>query len=149
MLIDIFIDLDDTVFDFTKAFNEKVKQTPGIQFPQSQYGFFENLEPIEDAIVSLELLMKSKEYNPWILTAPSELNPLCYTEKRNAVAKHLGMEYVKRLIISPYKGHYKGILIDDNIEGKGQDEFNGELIQFGSKRFPNWLSVINHLNPTV
>lgn len=32
-------------------------------------------------------------------------------------------------------------LIDDNVEGKGQNYFQGELIHFGSQEFPDWMSV--------
>lgn len=36
-------------------------------------------------------------------------------------------------------------LIDDNVSGKGQDEFDGELIHFGSGEFPHWTYITNYL----
>lgn len=53
---------------------------------------------------------------------------------------------MKKLIISPNKSLLKGqYLIDDQASGKGQDAFEGELIHFGSKEFPNWAKVREYL----
>jgi len=138
----VYFDMDDTMFHFTRRFDEMIKKNPSIQYPQSQYGFFENLHPIEGAIKTFNRLLKHTDFDPYILTAPSVMNPLCYTEKRNSIEKHLGLDVLQRLIISPVKHLSKGdILIDDCISGKGQDRFDGELIQFGSVRFPDWLTI--------
>jgi 5'(3')-deoxyribonucleotidase len=52
----------------------------------------------------------------------------------------------EKLIISPNKGLLKGdILIDDIVEGKGQEHFEGELIHFGSAKFPDWESVLERV----
>jgi 5'(3')-deoxyribonucleotidase len=76
------------------------------------------------------------------LTAPSEHNPLSYTEKRIWIEKHLGFDFVERLIICSNKSLLKGdILIDDHISGKGQENFEGQLIHFGSEEFLNWVMV--------
>lgn len=133
--------MDDVLCDYTSQFNQHIERNPSIRFPQSQYGFFANLKPIDGAIDAMEALLAS-QYEPYILTAPSYMNPMCYTEKRVWVEKHLGMEYVKRLILSPNKsllnGHY---LIDDNHQGKGQDNFKGTLMLFGSEIFPDWAAI--------
>ena len=51
-----------------------------------------------------------------------------------------------KLIISPNKALNKGhYLIDDYTEGKGQDNFEGELINFGSEKFKNWNLVCDYL----
>ncbi len=51
----------------------------------------------------------------------------------------------KKLILcgdkSLVRGHY---LIDDSIKD-GQENFEGELIRFGSTRFYNWDPVITYL----
>ena len=72
------------------------------------------------------------------------MNPHSYMEKRIWVEKHFDYEFTKKLIISPNKGLSIGeYLIDDNISGKGQENFNGKLIHFGSPRYPNWLTIID------
>lgn len=139
----IYIDMDDVLCNFSKAHKKALAENPAIGFPQSQYGFFRKLEPIEGAIDAVDYLLKQEKFDVYILTAPSIYNPSCYTEKREWVEEYLGMEMVKRLIISPHKGLNKGdYLIDDHVSGKGQEKFEGELIHFGSAGFPSWKEVL-------
>jgi 5'-nucleotidase len=138
----IYIDMDDTLCDFKGAFAKAMRDSPEMPYPQSQYRFFANLKPIEGAIETVKLLIESNAYDPYILSAPSTRNPLSYAEKREWVEEHFGYDFCKRLILCTHKGLLKGdFLIDDNIEGKGQDLFEGELIHFGSEAFRNWSSI--------
>ena len=136
----VYIDMDDTMCDFMGAFHLAIKANPFIKYPQSQYGFFTNLKPIPGAIEGYNTLSNSK-YDVYILTRPSILNPLCYTEKRIWIENHLGLEACNKLIISPNKSLNKGhYLIDDQPW-----DFDGEQIRFGADDFPNWESVIKYL----
>lgn len=138
----VYVDIDDTLVNFTRAYNHHRKYNPGIEFPQSQYGFFTKLMPFPGAIDAMWYMLASDKYDVYILTAPSVKNPLCYTEKRIWVEEHLGEEFLERLIISPNKGLSKGhYLIDDCCKGRGQENFEGELIQFGTERYPDWKAV--------
>jgi len=140
----VYVDMDDVICDYTKFYQEAKKQRPEIIYPQSIYGFFSNLKPIDGAIETIIALKQSKDYEVYILTAPSIYNPLCYTEKRVWVEKWLGYDFVHRLIISPNKGLLIGdFLIDDHIEGNGQENFQGKIIQFGSKSYPGWDDIKN------
>ncbi len=142
----IYIDMDDVLCDYTGAFKQAIEQTPSIAFPQSQYGFFSSLAPLDGAIDSVKKLIASPLFEPYILTAPSPRNPLSYTEKRVWIEKYFGLNFTEKLIISPNKGLLKGdILIDDITEGKGQEGFEGKLIHFGSVQYPNWESIIETL----
>jgi len=142
----VYVDMDGVLADFYGAHAEAIKRNPKNQFPQSEHGFFRNLKPIPNAIMMMEWLQYSKKHDVYILTAPSVMNPMCYTEKMLWVREHLGPEMVNRLIISPVKGLNKGdYLIDDNILGKGQEDFEGEIIHFGSDKFKNWTDVIIYL----
>jgi 5'(3')-deoxyribonucleotidase len=143
----VYIDMDDVIVNYSKAWDAEKELNPLVRYPQSRWGFFANLEPIEGAIDACFALLGSKEYDPYILTAPSVYNALCYTEKRVSVAKYLGIQYVERLIICPHKNLCRGdYLIDDNITGKGQDKFEGELMHFGSNEYPTWAEVRKRLN---
>jgi len=145
----IYVDMDDVLCEFTKAFTTAIKNNPGIKFPQSQYGFFTSLSPIKEAVNSVNYLDEQDEFEVYILTAPSVLNPLCYTEKRIWIENYFGMEMVKKLIISPNKGLNKGdYLIDDNNTGRGQDQFEGKLIKFGYDNFKDWNQVIDYFKKT-
>jgi len=138
------IDMDGVLCDFSSAYKDVVEKNSEIIFPQSLPGFFENLLPIEGAIHSFKFL--STVMDVYILSAPSVHNPLCYTEKRLWVEEHLGFEYVHKLILSSNKGLLKGdFLIDDYVSGRGQETFEGELIQFGSDMYPDWKAIVNYL----
>ena len=139
----VYIDMDDTLCDLQAAAKAAKERNPKMPYPQAEYGFYASFNPLPGAIEAVSKLYDSEKYEPWILTAPSLVNPLCYTEKRVWVEKYLGMRMVERLIISPNKGLLKGeYLVDDNVEGKGQESFDGVVIQYGSERYPSWNSVL-------
>jgi 5'(3')-deoxyribonucleotidase len=138
----IFVDLDDTLAKYQQA-HTLAKQNTGIEFPQSIPNFFLDLEPIEGAIEGVLLL--SKKYDVHFLTSPSFMNPLSYTEKRLWIEKHFGLEWCKKLIIAYDKSLLKGDYLIDDSFSKGQLEFEGELIQIGTERFPDWKTIIDYL----
>ncbi len=135
----IYVDLDDTMCQFRKHFFDYIRKNPSNKFPQSTYKFFETIEPIAGAIDGIKQL--ATKYDVWILTRPSILNPLCYTEKRVWVENHLGMEWCEKLIISPDKTLFKGKYLIDDVNWN----FDGEQILFGSDKFPDWNSVLKYL----
>jgi 5'(3')-deoxyribonucleotidase len=139
----IFIDLDDTMCDFKKAHRLAIEKEPGIIYPQSQFKFFENLEPIEGAI---ESYFKLKEkYHVFMLSKPSVYNKLSLTEKMVWVEKHLGFKECDKLILSCDKTLSRGrYLIDDCIQ-KGLLIPDWEFIQFRSSKFPDWKTIIKYL----
>ena len=146
----IYVDLDDTLCDYKSAFDRVKEVSPEIQFPQSQQGFYEGLEPLPGAIDVFHWLCKQDQFDIYILTAPSLYNPLCYSEKRRWVEQHLGIEHVHRLIISYHKNLLIGdYLIDDKAEGRGQEYFEGELIQFGTKAFISWQNIKRYISEDI
>lgn len=142
----VYIDMDDTISNFSDAYNNARTAEPSIEHPHLEYGFFANLEPIDDAIHALNILIISNIYDPYILTAPSSRNPFSYIEKRTWLKRYFGSSFKNKLIMSPNKGLLKGdILIDDMIKGKGQELFEGRLIHFGSIEYPTWESILTKL----
>ena len=138
----IYVDMDHTLCDFSTSYLKYKKDFPDIEYPHSLPGFFSGLAPMPNAIEVFQWLANLNNVDLYILTAPSVRNPSSYTEKRLWVEEHLGMESAYKLIISPNKGlnlgHY---LIDDHIEGKGQENFQGKLLQFGSSEYSDWKSI--------
>jgi len=146
----IYIDMDDVLCDYTNAFNKAIEITPSIAFPQSQYGFYANLLPISGAIEGVNKLLSIEQLDVYILTAPSIRNPLSYTEKRVWIERHFGIEFTEKLIISPNKGLLKGdILIDDLISGRGQENFEGQVLQFGSSEYKNWSRILDYFSMLI
>ena len=139
----IYIDMDDVLCDFMGSYHDHLQKYPEMKYPQAQVDFFRNLKPLKGAIEAFHQLTELLNTEVYILSAPSEFNPISYMEKRIWVENHLGFEAVSRLILSPNKALLKGdFLIDDHTEGKGQDKFEGKLINFGSVEFPDWEAVL-------
>jgi 5'(3')-deoxyribonucleotidase len=126
--------MDHVLCDYDGGFKAHQSKHPDVEFPQSQPGLYRSLQPMPGAIAAYKWLSAQPHLEVFILTAPSEMNPHCYTEKRIWVEEHLGLEAVNRLIISSHKDLNRGdYLIDDCAAGRGQEYFDGELILFGSQ----------------
>jgi 5'-nucleotidase len=143
----LYVDMDGVLCDYYAAFERERLRNPAQPYPQSVAGFYRGLKPIEGAVEGFVSLSANPRYDVHILTAPSINNPLSYTEKRLWVQDHLGFEIVSRLIIAPDKSLLKGhILIDDHAKGRGQEQFEGRLVLFGSKIWPDWATLLERLN---
>ena len=139
----LYIDMDGVLCDFKKSYNQELEKNPHQPYPQSQYGFFLNLEPIPCAIESLNLL--KEHFDVWILTRPSVHNLSCYTEKAQWIRNYLGFEMQTKTIMCVDKSLLKGhFLVDDQVE-HGQSDFEGKHIHFDSDDFPTWNSVVEYL----
>lgn len=133
--------MDDVLCDFKGHYLYYKLMQPSIEYPQSTDGFFLELLPIKNAIESVKFL--DKYFDLYFLSAPSVHNPFCYKDKRLWIEEYFGFDFCHKLILSPHKHLSKGdYLIDDNHYGKGQDKFEGELIHFGSAKFPDWKSIL-------
>lgn len=137
----LFVDMDGVLCDFLKPF--LLEKTTTNKFPQSRWGFFVNLDPIENGVEIVKELMEY--YDVWILTRPSYKNALCYTEKRIWIEKYFGLDFCEKLIICSDKSLLKGDYLIDDCLNHGQTEFEGNLIHFGSENFKNWDSVRKYL----
>jgi 5'(3')-deoxyribonucleotidase len=119
-----------------------LKKNPSQPYPQSKWGFFLDLEPIEGAIDAIDIL--KKDYDVWILTRPSMRNINSYTEKAYWVNKYLGYDMLEKTIYSPDKSLLIGdYLIDDQNNAK-QEEFKGKWLHYGSDKFKNWNDIISY-----
>jgi 5'(3')-deoxyribonucleotidase len=108
-------------------------------------GIFKHLEPIDGAVDAFNYLCNSSKYEVYILsTAPWNM-PESWSDKRLWVSKHLGKNAYKKLILSNHKNLCHGDYLIDDRTANGADKFNGELIQFGTDKHPNWESVLKYL----
>lgn len=140
---EIYIDMDDTLLDYKGAHAKALLNDPTQPYPQSVIGFYLSLEPLEGALKAYATLT-SLGYEVYFLTAPSVMNPHCYTEKRLSIEKHFGFDACKNLIICNDKSLLRGVyLIDDRINSHKQNQFQGTLIQYGSPMFSTWDSIVD------
>lgn len=146
----IYIDLDDTIFKYTEELERLREIFPKQPYPQSKVHFFYNLKPFDNAVDVVKWLFELEGFDVYFLTAPSKENELCYTEKRLSLDKYFGQDIGYRMIISPNKGLNKGdYLIDDIKEGKGQENFEGEILLFGSDEFPDWIKIRDYFESII
>jgi len=148
----IYIDMDDTMCDFSRAAYEDIVSVPKIQYPQATFDFFRKLKPIPGVIEAFHKL--EQKYFVMILSKPSENNLLCYTDKAVWIRDHLGQEYINRLMLSCHKQFAKGAYLIDDFAPEWRREmpetgekFDGEVLHFGSAKFPDWESILEYLMP--
>ena len=137
--------MDNVLVDFVSGINQLPQETK-IKYEgdlDEVPGIFSLMAPMEGAIKSFKKL--SSKYDTYILsTAPWE-NASAWSDKLEWVKKYLGEEAYKRLILSHNKNLNQGDYLIDDRTANGADKFQGELIKFGSERFPNWKIVCDYL----
>jgi 5'(3')-deoxyribonucleotidase len=150
-----YIDMDDTICDFSGQAYLDLLEEPNIKYPQSQHGFFTKLKPLPNAIESLKELVEMGE-DVWILTRPSINNPLCYTDKFLWIRDHLGIEFANRLILCTDKGRVgteDDYLIDDFDWANPKDErltpWKGTQLLFGEGKYHNWIETMKYIKNRI
>jgi len=141
----VYIDMDNVLVDFKSAINlhsEEVLEEYSGRLDEIP-NIFSKMIPLKGAIKSFEKL--SKVYDVYILSTAPWNNPTAWSDKLEWTKKHLGNSAYKRLILSHNKNLNKGDYLIDDRTKNGAGEFSGELILFGSEKFPDWDAVIEYL----
>ena len=146
----LFFDMDNVLVNFQSGINRLDEQT------KQKYeghlddvpGIFALMDPMPGAIEAVQKLRE--RYDLYILSTAPWKNPTACNDKLAWVKKHFGGEegdvFYKRLILTHHKDLCHGdYLIDDRPKSNGADKFTGEVIHFGSERFPNWDAVVEYL----
>lgn len=141
----LYVDMDNVLVDFRSAI-PKLSESTVKDFDghlDDVPGIFSLMEPIAGAIASFEEL--SDLFDTYILSTAPWKNPTAWSDKLLWVQKYLGKKAYKRLIISHHKHRNMGdFLIDDRL-ANGADKFTGELVQYGSEKFPDWKTVMDYM----
>ncbi len=146
----VWIDMDGVLVDFEKHVQNTIKNN---KFLRESYegnydnipGIFRNPPPIEGAIEAVRKLAESGKYELYIATAAPWENPMAGMDKRFWIEEHFGDLFYKKMAITHLKHMLKGDYLIDDRTTNGAGDFEGLLIQFGTEKFPNWNSVLNHL----
>jgi 5'-nucleotidase len=101
------------------------------------------MEPMNGAIESYRAL--SENFDNYILSTSPWENSSAAADKFSWVKNHLGKFAHKRLILSHHKHLNHGDFLIDDRPNNGAVKFRGELILFGSDKFPNWKVVTSYL----
>ena len=145
----VYVDMDGVIVDFCTGIDRlddavrheyegRLDEVPGI---------FSLMDPMPGAIDSIKLL--SEQYDLYVLSTAPWLNDSAWSDKVTWLKKYFGENkesvLYKRLIISHHKNLNKGDYLIDDRTKNGAAEFEGELIQFGSREFPDWEAVTKYL----
>jgi len=141
----LYIDMDNVLVDFLSGIS-KLSQEVINEYESNLDevpNIFSLMEPLEGAIDSFKIL--SQKYDTYILSTAPWKNSSAWTDKVKWVQKYLGESAYKRLILTHHKNLNHGDYLIDDRTKNGAGEFKGELIHFGTDKFPDWKSVCSYL----
>jgi 5'-nucleotidase len=141
----LYIDMDNVLVDFQSGIDQLNKETLRKYKGRMDEvpGIFCKMLPINGAIDSFTFLFE--HFDTYILSTTPWNNPTAGLDKLAWVKKYIGDKAHKRLILSHHKNLNKGDFLIDDRTKNGAGEFQGELIQFGSEKFPGWKEVVEYL----
>lgn len=142
--------MDNVLVDFKSGVNridEQTRERYGKDLDEIP-GICALMDPMPGAIEAVNQL--KNHFDLYILSTAAWNNPTTWYDKLNWVKKYFGGKkddvFYKRLILSHHKDLCMGdFLIDDRPDKNGADKFQGEVIHFGSEKFPDWPSVVKYL----
>ena len=95
----LYIDLDGVVADFVSAMNaHPLRHTPPYhEDPDTIPGLFRNLEPLKDAVDSVNKLLDSKKYEVYFLSTAPCGNTSAWSDKRIWLEEQFGDKINRKL----------------------------------------------------
>jgi 5'(3')-deoxyribonucleotidase len=133
----LMIDMDGVIANFRGAVEKGSSE--------ETLGFYYNLEPLPESIEAIKKL--AEVFDAFILSTPSWSKPHSWSEKRLWIEKQFGELFFKKIILTHRKDLVMGDFLIDDHTWNGADKFCGELIHFGSDKFPSWQLVLDYLLP--
>lgn len=145
----LYIDMDNVLVDFPtgiaalpnelkEAYKGNYDETPGI---------FSLMQPMKGAVEAVNAL--AEHYDIYVLSTAPWRNPSAWSDKLQWIQKYFGKEedspLYKRLILSHHKDLNRGDYLVDDRTKNGAENFQGELILFGSEAYPDWDHVVRRL----
>lgn len=138
----VFIDMDGVIVDFDAYLREhgitgdEAKRRPGAYLA---------MRPIDGALKAVHQII-GMGFEVWLATKPPTGIPWAYADKVQWVLEHLP-ELHRRVILTHHKGMLGrpgDVLIDDRPHRAHCDEFQGQLLHFGSNGM-DWSGVLEVL----
>lgn len=143
----LHIDLDGVIADFISAMHSHpLREIPPYdEHPDTIPHIFRNLQPIESAVTAVQKLLNSNKYEIYFLSTAPWNNPSAWTDKRLWLEEQFGDVVNRKLILTHRKDLIKGDILIDDRPNNGADKFQGEWIQYGSEKYPNWNEILSYL----
>ena len=141
----VYVDMDNVIVDFKSAF-PKLSKDVLEEYEDDKDdipGIFALMEPMPGAIESFIEL--TKHFDTYILSTAPWNNPSAWSDKLLWVKENLGELASRRLILTHHKNLNTGDYLIDDRTARGADKFAGEHVHFGTKKFPDWQSVMKYL----
>ena len=144
----VYFDLDNTLVNFQSGvdqiplwkrneYNGELDNVPGI---------FKLMKPIKEMVELFNQMADDARYDVYILSTSPWDNPTAASDKVDWVKKYLPLYGYKRLILSHHKHLNVGDYLIDDRTANGAGQFGGELIQYGTDKFPTAESIKTYLN---
>lgn len=141
----LYLDMDNVLVDFASAIPRLTRRE------REQYegrlddvpGIFARMDPVDGAVEAFCEL--AELFDTYILSTAPWNNPTAPADKLAWVKEYLGGQCYKRLILSHHKHLNQGDFLVDDRPNNGAEDFEGELIAFGSEAFPDWGAVLPYL----
>ena len=151
----VYVDMDNVLVDFQSGLS-RVTEAITTEYANDGTGkphyddipnLFSLMDPMPGAIEAMQDL--NQHFELYILSTAPWNNPTAWYDKLEWVQRYFGSEedsiFYKRLIISHHKNLNRGDFLIDDRRKNGADQFDGELIEFGSEKFPDWPTVVEYL----
>ena len=142
----VYFDMDNVLVNFQsgidaipievqKEYEGQLDNVPGI---------FSIMKPNSEMVDLFNKLSDDARYDVYILSTSPWDNPTAASDKVEWVKKYLPKAY-KRVILSHNKHLNAGDYLIDDRTANGAGQFGGELIQYGTEKFPTVKSIENYL----
>lgn len=145
----LYFDMDGVLADFIGA-REKWLETNPDKKPEDfedAKNIFETMPPIDGAIEAVHTL--AKKYDVYVCSTVPWNNLSGASGKIRWIQNTFGSgrenPFYKRVVLTHNKHLNIGDYLIDDRPKNGAEKFDGEWIQFGSGKFPDWNAVTAYL----
>lgn len=106
-------------------------------------GLIGTMQPMPGAVEAVRRLNDC--FDCYILSTASWGNPSAWGDRVSWITGHMDDVFHERMLFTPCKSLCKGDILIDVGGDDGAGGFDGEWIQFGSEKFPDWDVVLDYL----